>query len=82
MKSFTTLLAFTAAAITVMAAPNTAAPVTKELKGRELSEYPGLPDSECGMAIEVDLPLGESSSQVDMLGPPNYWCCDVSTFLS
>lgn len=72
MKSFTTLVALTAIAMTgiqTTAAPNTAtvAPETQDP-----------PLSQCGAAVEFNLRLG-SAHQLAIPGPPDYWCCDGYT---
>jgi len=77
MKSFTTLIAITAAAmagIPTMAAPSTVSGVSE----LQLSESPELPDSECGIAVEFDLSKASIAGQA-IPGPPDFWCCDVST---
>lgn len=68
MKSFTPLLCFAATLLAVL--PQTmAAPK---------AESPAFPDSLCGVAIEFDIPVG-SIDKRQMVGPPDYWCCDVCT---
>ncbi|KAF8426099.1 hypothetical protein BGX38DRAFT_1236533 [Terfezia claveryi] len=72
MKSFTNLIA-------LMAAPSgSGALESKELKELQLSDSPELPDSQCGTAVEFDFVIG-SLDKRQTIGPPDYWCCDVST---
>lgn len=82
MKSFTKLIALTAAAmagIPSMAAPSPAgAPETKELKDLPFSDSLEFQESQCDTAVEFDLSAG-SLDKRQSLGPPNYWCCDVSS---
>jgi len=82
MKTFTNLIFLTAAAMAAirsMAAPSTAgAPEAKELKELQFSDSPEFPDSECGTAVEFDLPVRPVEKR-EVGAPTDQWCCDVNT---
>ncbi|KAF8420723.1 hypothetical protein EV426DRAFT_242194 [Tirmania nivea] len=83
MKPFTALIALTAAAmagIPSMAGASTAsASETKEFRGLQFSDSPEFPESQCGTAVEFDIPRSSLEKRQTLVGPPDYWCCDGYT---